>query len=119
MLTKIVGMIWAILGLLWLIKPEALKKRLKKKMSRTMRRNICGFILALGLLLAISVIKIPSILAKIAGLVGIVIAIRAAFILTSKTSEKILTKLVERPLTFFRIGALFILIIGLVLIYSG
>ena len=117
MFAKIVGLIWAILGLLWLLKPETLKKYLKKKMSRIMKRRICGFILVAGLLLAASAIRIAGILPKIVALAGIVIAVRSGFLFTSKASDQIFDTLVERPLSFFRIGAFFILVIGLVMVF--
>jgi len=117
MLTRIVGIIWVILGVLWLAKPEVLKNRLKKKMNRSMKRVIYGFIIFFGLSLVGIVIKAHGILLKIIGLVLIIIALRSLLLLASKTSDKILGKLTERPLVFFRIFAALILAIGLTLLF--
>lgn len=116
-MAKIVGLIWIILGLIGLVKPEMLKNRLKKKMGRTLRRTMYGAVLILGLSLIGSVIKIPGILSKVIGLIGLIIAIRAVILFTSKTSGQLIDKLVNRPLQFFRIWALFILITGLALVF--
>ena len=115
-MTKIVGVIWVILGLVGVMKPETIKNRLKKKMSRALRRTIYGAVLILGLSMAGSVLKIPGILSKLIGLVGLIIAVRAALLFTSKTSSKLMEKLTDRSLQFFRIWGLFILITGLLLI---
>ena len=116
MLAKITGTIWILLGLLWLIKPEALKRRLKKKMSRAIRWTIYGFIFMLGFLLIGSIIKLNGMLPRMIGLIAIIVIVRFLMILTSKTSEKVLSKLAERPVIFFRLWALFILATGVALV---
>ena len=116
MFAKILGTIWIILGLLWLVKPEMLKNRLKRKMNRRIRRIVFGFILTFGLLLIGSIIKVHGFLSKIIGLVGMIITIKAILLLISKTSEKIFDWWAGRPLLFFRIWALSILLIGITLI---
>ena len=117
MLAKILGFIWILAGLLWIIKPEILKNRLKKKMNRKMKWPVHGFILVFGFLLIGSVIKAEGLLPKLIGLIGMLIAIRAILWITSKTSEKILDWWAEKPLSFFRLWALFIFGIGVLLLY--
>ena len=118
MLSKLLGIIWIILGVLWVAKPDILKNRLKKKMNRKIRWVVFGFIIIFGLLLVGSVIKAQGILPKIIGLVGIIITIKAILLLTSKTSEKIINWWAEKPLIFFRIWALVVLAIGIMLILA-
>ena len=57
MFAKLFGLLWIVLGILWLIKPEMLRSRLKKKMTRKVMWLILGivflllvqlFLLALG-----------------------------------------------------------------------
>ena len=117
MLSKIVGAIWIVLGLLWLIKPEGLKNRLKKKLNRRMRRVVFGFILVFGFLMIGSAFKVPGLLPKIIGIIGMIIAIRAIILLMSKASEKMFDWWAERPLIYFRVWALIILAIGLLLVF--
>lgn len=116
MLAKIIGTIWVVLGLLWLVKPESLKYRLKKKLSRKLRRVVFAFILVFGLLIIGSVLKAPGILAKIVGIIGIFIAVKAVLLLTSKTQEKLFDWWAERPIIFFRIWAAFVLATGIMLV---
>lgn len=117
MLSKVIGVIWIILGAVWLTRPEILKARLRKKMSRKIRLIVYGFIMVFGFLLIGSVIKAHGFLPKIIGLVGMIITIKAILLITSRTSERVLAWWAEKPLTFFRIWGLFILVIGLMLMF--
>ncbi len=117
MLSKILGIIWIIFGALWFFRPEGLKNRLKRKMSRRMRRTVYVFILIFGFLLMGSVFKAHGVLPKVVGIIGIIITIKAILLITSKTSEKIFGWWAERPLTFFRIWALFVFATGLMLMF--
>ena len=117
MLSKILGTIWIILGILWLIKPEGFRNRLKRKMNRKMRRIVLGFLLVFAFLMIGSVFKAPGVLAKIIGVIGIIIVIRGILLLTSKASEKMREWLSERPLMYFRICASILLVIGLLMVF--
>jgi hypothetical protein len=117
MLSKILGAIWIVLGLLWLIKPEGLKNRLKKKLNRRMRKVVLGFILVFGFLMIGSVFKVPGLFPKIIGIIGMLIAIKAIILLMSKASEKLFDWWAEKPLIYFRVWALVILGIGLMLLF--
>ncbi len=117
MLAKILGIIWIVLGLLWIARPRILKNRLQKKMDRKLRRVVFGFVLVFGFLMIGSVITAEGLLPKIIGLIGIIITIKAILLFTSKASEKIINWLAGKPLIFFRIWAVFILAIGLALMF--
>ncbi|NQT46643.1 MAG: hypothetical protein HQ593_04100 [Candidatus Omnitrophica bacterium] len=118
MLAKIMGTIWVMLGIMWLLKPEKLRARLGRKMSRKMRWITYGFAATFGFLLLGSIIKAPGMVAKIAGLVGMVITIKIVILLASKTSEKMIGWLSTKPLIFFRIWAAFIAATGLALFFG-
>ena len=115
MLAKIIGAIWVLSGLLWLFRPESLKRRLAKKMSRKFRFIIYGFILMFGIVIIGSVFKAEGIIAKLVGLIGIIISIKAILLLTSKTSDKIVGWFAEKPIKFFRIIACVMIIFGIML----
>lgn len=117
MLSKIVGTMWIIVGALWTVKPDWLKNRLARKMNRKMRRIVYVFIMMFGLLLIGSMVKARGILPKIIGIIGIILAIKGILFITSKTSEKMLDWLGERPVKFFRIGAVVILAVGVMLMF--
>ncbi len=116
MLARILGIIWIVLGLFWLFKPGVLKNRLQRKMSRRIRRVVYAFIFIFGIMITGSALKAPGSVAKVLGIVGMVIAIKAVILITSKTSEKMFKWLGERPVVFYRIWALFIIIVGVMLL---
>ena len=115
-MAKILGFIWIILGLLWLIKPQALKNRIKRKMNRKMRWTIYGFLIIFGILMVGSVIKAPGLLPKIVGVVGLILVIKGILLLLSKASDKLWNWWAEQPLVIFRLQALCILAVGIMLI---
>ena len=118
MIAKILGMIWVILGLLWLVRPAMLRRRLTKKMTRKMKWAVYGFILVLMFSLFGVVIKAEGLFLKIAGLIGVFIVINAILSITAKASEKISDFWTKKPLAFFRIWGLVVLISGILLILT-
>ena len=65
MLSRILGLLLVILGLLWTIKPDMLRNRIKRKMNRKMKWLVFGFVLFFGFLLIGSAIKAEGLIAKI------------------------------------------------------
>lgn len=116
MIAKILGTIWIILGLLWLIKPAMLRRRLIRKMTRKMRWVVYGFILMLMLSLLGVVIKAQGLFLKVAGLIGIFVVAKVIFSITAKASEKISGFWTNKSLSFFRIWGFVVLISGILLI---
>ena len=115
-MAKILGIIWLVMGILWLVKPEALKNRLKRKIGRKMRWTIYGFLIAFGILMIGSVIKAPGLLPKIIGISGLLLVIKGTFLLLSKASEKLWEWWAKQSLLFFRLQAAGIIAIGIMLI---
>ena len=115
-MAKILGIIWVALGILWSAKPQLLRNRLMKKMNRKMRWAVYGFILMFIFLLIGSIIKAQGLLPKIVGLIGTVVVVKGILLIISKTSEKMSGWWAKRPLIFFRIWGLIILIAGILLI---
>ena len=118
MLAKILGTIWIILGLLWLIRPQILQNRLKRKMDRRFRWTVYFALLAFGILMAGSVIKLPGFLAKIVGIIGIIIAIKGILLMTSKASGKMLEWCAGQPIIIFRAVALVFLVVGIMMVMA-
>lgn len=115
-MAKILGFIWILLGILWLVKPQALKNRLKRKIGRKMRWTIYGFLIAFGILMVGSVIKAPGLLPKIVGITGLLLVIKGILLLLSKASEKLWEWWAKQPLSVFRLQAFCIIAIGIMLI---
>jgi hypothetical protein len=118
MLKTILGVIWISLGLWWAIRPTALKARLKRKMNRRIRFTVFFFALMFGVMVAGSVLNAQGIVAKIIGIAGLVISIKAIMVLTSKSAEKVLTWWGERSVIFFRIWALIFIVLGAAMLFS-
>ncbi|MBN1353469.1 MAG: hypothetical protein JW994_02220 [Candidatus Omnitrophica bacterium] len=118
MLSKILGTLSVLGGLLWLVKPEALKNRLTRKMDRTLRRVIFLFIVVFGFLIIVSVIKSPGLLSKAVGVIGLVITVKGIQLITSKASGKMSEWLSGKSMLFFRIWAAAICVFGIMLILS-
>lgn len=115
-MAKILGIIWLVLGILWLAKPQALKNRLKRKISRKMKWTVYSFLLAFGVLMIGSVIKTRGFLPKIIAILGVLLVIKAIFLFLSKASEKLWAWWADQPVPFFRLQALFITIVGIIMI---
>lgn len=116
MFSKILGIVWVCLGLLWVFKPRVFKARLEKKMSRKVKRIVFGFMLILSFTMIGSVIKVPGIIAKIVGVIGMFIAIKAIMAITSKTSENVFEWWGKKPLTVFRILGAVVFSIGVLIL---
>jgi hypothetical protein len=63
-----------------------------------------------------SVMKAPGLLPKIIGILGILLAVKGIFLLLSKTSEKLWAWWADRPLSVFRLQAVIIIAIGVMLV---
>lgn len=118
MIANILGTIWVLLGILWILKPQMLRNRLTKKMNRKMRWTVYGLSAILVFSLLGVVIKAPGAFLKIAGLIGIFIVVKIILSITSKTSEKIADFLAKKPLAFFRIWGIVVLASGILVILS-
>jgi len=118
MLAKILGTIWILFGAFWVLKPKSLKERLSRKMNKKIHRVVLFFMLIFCFLMVGSVFKAPGFIPKVIGIVGMIIAIKVIMLLTSKTSEKLLAWWGDKPLIFYRILAVFIVSIGLGLVFA-
>lgn len=118
MWAKIAGIIWILLGILWLIKPQLLRKRLIKKTGRKMRWAVYGFIIVFVFSLLGMVFKAQWLWLKIAGIAGILFAVKAILGLLAKASGKVAGFWEEKPLNFFRIWGLVLCLSGVLLILT-
>ena len=118
MLAKLIGWLWIVGGVLFLLKPDILKNRLKKKGLKKVKRILFSIAITGGIFLIIASGKMDGALSKIMAILGIVVIIKGVFLLKSKLSEKLLGWAGEQPLIYFRIASLVYILIG-VIILSG
>lgn len=117
MFAKILGIIWIVLGVLWVAKPQIPKERLKRKMARKIKWVVFGFVALFAFTLIGSILKAQGMPLKIVGLIALVVVARTILLVTSKTSEKVSAWWQGRSLVFFRIWGLFFLAMGTGLIF--
>ena len=82
-----------------------------------MRRTVFFFSLVFSFMMMGSALKVPGIMSKIVAIVGLLLAIKVIMLITSKTSEKVFDWLGGRSLIFFRAVALFIVTIGVIMVF--
>jgi len=118
MLSNILGAITVLTGILWFVKPEMLRNKLKKKLNRKLRTAICGFIVFFGFLIIRSVMKLYGIIPRILGIIGLIMIIKGLLLLMTQTSQKLLEWMADRPLVFFKIWAACVVVMGIMLILA-
>ena len=99
--------------MLWMIKPDHLRNRLQRRMTRRVKWIVFGFLLAFVFVMIGSVARASGAGLKIAGIMGIVITARVIVLITSKASQKIIGWWTAKPLIFFRIWGLVVFATGL------
>ena len=116
MFIRILGWLWVITGVLFLLRPQWLKKRLQKKNMRLVRKYLFFIAVALGILLISVSWKIPGLLSKVIMIIGIAGIIKGFFFLKAKAADKTIQTLASRPLALFRVLALAYIVVGLMVL---
>lgn len=108
MFSHIVGSIFILLGVLFLLYPEALRKRL--------RRWFFAAALFFGALLVSVGWKQPGLLPKVLVLIGVAAILKGLLLLNSKATEKITAWVLSRPILPLRIFAVAEIAMGLLIL---
>ncbi len=116
MFVKMVGYIWLGMGIMLLIRPQMLKKRLLKKGLRKLRKFFILLALILGAFLISMGFKFQGIPAKIVMILGILAIFKGFLLLNSKTSDALMDWVAKLPLIYFRIGACAHIAIGIIIL---
>ena len=114
MISKIIGAIWLLFGIYWFIRPEALKIKFARKVNKKIKVTVFLFIFSLGAMTAISLWKVSGLIPKIGTVIGLIMAIKAIMLITTKSSEKFIKWWSNRPEVFFRVISVLFIIIGIV-----
>ncbi len=118
MLSNLIGVIWIGMGGVFLFKPELLRKRLQRKSWKSLRWQLFLATLFLSGLIIGATAQVPGILARIVTAFGIIGLFKAFFFLKARAAQNLVEWYAGRSLIFFRIGAVFQVIFGLILILS-
>ena len=116
MFTYIVGSLFIMLGILFLLYPESLRKRLRKKALRKIRRYLFAGAITLGILLISTGWKYEGLFPKILVLLGIIAIFKGMFFFKSRSADKVTEWILRQPIVLFKIFAACQIILGLVII---
>ena len=105
MFSYFVGSLFIMLGILFLLYPESLRKRLRKKAIRKIRRYLFAGAITLGILLVSTGWKYEGFLPKILVLIGIVAILKGVFFLKSSAADKVTEWILRQPVIFFKVFA--------------
>lgn len=115
MFFRIIGILWIILGIWWIMRPQGLKRRFSRKLKKTRRRILFFVIIIISGIFLSAARYSHGIFANILLIIGILGVVKAFFFLTSKASDKIIDWWLEKPLWLWRVWAGGFVLIGLLL----
>jgi len=118
MFSNIVGGVFILLGVFFLLYPESLRRRLRRKATSKLRRYFFAAALSLGILLISACWRHEGLLPKILMLVGIVALFKGLLFLNSKASEKITAWILERPILHLKVFAVGQIALGLLILFG-
>lgn len=118
MLSNIIGSILVFLGFIFLLYPEYLRNRLRKKAIRKLRRYFFAAVISAGILLISAGWNHEGILPKVLMILGIVAVIKALLLLKSRATEEVTTWILERPGSHLKMYALGQIALGLLIIFG-
>ncbi len=116
MFVKILGWFWICMGILLVLKPEILKKRLQKQAFKKIKKYILALTIVLSVLLIKVALASQGVLAKVILIFGIFGIIKVFFFLKAGAMEKMTEWFADKPLIFFRLGACVHIIIGILIL---
>jgi len=105
-----------IMGILFLAKPELLRKKLQKKSTKYVKRILFGVTLFFAIMFIYAGWKSPGMLAKILMILGIIGLFKAVFFLKAKTAGKIVEWYINQKPVFFRIGGAVYIVMGVAIL---
>ena len=116
MLAKILGYIFVLAGILFLLKPQILKNKLQKKGLRKLRKYMFFLLVFLGVAFIGVARNFHGLWAIVFTILGIIGIFKGIFFLKAKAADKLITWLAAQPLNLFRIGGCAYIILGIILL---
>lgn len=115
MFFRIIGILWMLLGIWWIMRPQTIRRQFRRKLKKT-RRKVLFLIIILVTGLFFSAAKYAhGLLANLFLIIGILGVIKAVFFLTSKATDKIIDWWAEQPLWIWRVWAAVLVLVGILL----
>ena len=116
MLVTILGWVLVVMGTLYLLKPEALRKRMQKQGLKKIRHYLFLLTALVSMLFIGAAVNLPGIWGAILLILGIIGVIKAFFFLKAKAAEKLLNWFFTMPLSILRAGGCLYILLGLSLL---
>ena len=117
MLVSILGWFWVVTGVIFLIWPNFLKKRLQKKSYKIIRRYLFVVGIFLSVMLISVGLKATGAISKIILVIGLIALIKAVFLVKAKAAEKLVEFFIKQSLIMFRFWALVQIAIGVLILF--
>lgn len=118
MLSYVVGSLFIVLGLIFFLYPEGLRRRLRKKALRKIRRYFFAGAIFGGALLISTGWKYEGLLPKILVIAGIAAVVKALFFLKSRAADKVTEWILNQPVLYFKIFAVCQIALGALIIFG-
>ncbi len=112
MFIGIIGWFWILTGVLFLIKPDMLKKRFQKKSNKVVRRYLFAMAIFLAMGLISVGLEVGGMIAKVLMVIVLIALIKGLFLLKSKIANNVIEFLRSKPASLFRIWAVAQIAIG-------
>ena len=113
MFFRIIGILWILLGIWWIMKPQIAKRVFIKKVKKSRKKILFLVIILISGLFLSAMKHMDTLIGKILIIMGILGFIKAVFIITSKSADKIIDWWQQQPLWVWRIWAGSFIIIGI------
>lgn len=117
MILDIIGWMWVITGVLFLVKPVWLQKTLQKKVMKKLRWAFIAIVFTVGGGLIASAWGMKGLAPKIVVIIGIIAIVKGFLLFNEKATEKVVDWFTGQSLMFYRIWSSCQIIAGLVAIF--
>ncbi|MBN2131838.1 MAG: hypothetical protein JW741_20225 [Sedimentisphaerales bacterium] len=118
MLSTIIGLFFILFGIVFLLYPESLRKRLRKKALRKLRRYFFGAALGTGIMLISLGWRYAGVLPKILAVAGAVAVLKGLLLLKSRAAEEATQWILRQPVLTLRIFAGAQIGLGLLILFG-
>ena len=114
MITKLIGLLWILIGLWWLIRPQAIQGFFKKKVRKRRFKLFISFLVLFGSFALGLFFKADTLWLKVLVVVGFIAIFKIFLSVSQKASNKLYDYLSKIPQKYFRIFACLIIILGII-----
>jgi len=116
MFLAILAWFWIVTGLLFLINPGFLRRRLQKKSYKIVRRYLFIMLIFFAMLLIAAGAKTEGGLSKFIIIIGVILLIKGFFIIKAKAADRMIDFFMKQPIIAFRIWSGVQLIAGFLIL---